>query len=479
MAENLKAFENLKETTTGSLDQKEKTALNNLKEADIRAEKDSIWNKTFNVDWTSMKLKDIVSKLKFDSAWTEATLNWKKIARQSELWAAIQVYVIAYNKDVGKFLIDGKVWKDTIKGIEGTQTDMKTESKNKNKEQTESEYKWELIWTKDIKNKPFTKAFNSLWTGVTATYKSNWVMDGDWYLLGVNNISGATDSCKVTYKRANWESKTVDVKLGKNADDLVNTKTLAQNIKKAVEKNEDKLKLEERIKAVTDGINNYPETSISDPIVKKWFKHKNPDFKFQKSYEKDGKRYAVIKNVKDKEWKRIERHISFDKILDGNWKYSVWKYAWALVDIYKNQAIAYAKSELNKANEVAHGAGGIDNKISWYKWVIDEINSYGKDKDKFNAEKQEAVKQKNYREAVNKVNDVKVKINKTTDFDEQLKQLKRIVYVEIKPNVATKVSYNNNFEDNYTNVGKKDEYVREVSQLAKKVLRAGYVEVGK
>ena len=111
--------------------------------------------------------------------------------------------------------------------------------------------------------------------------------------------------------------------------------------------------------------------------------------------------------------------------------------------------------------------------------MIDEINSYGKDKDKFNTEKQEAVKQKNYREAVNKVNDVKVKINKTTDFDEQLKQLKRIVYVEIKPNVATKVSYNNNFEDNYTNVGKKDEYVREVSQLAKKVLRAGYVEVGK
>jgi hypothetical protein len=68
MAENLKAFEDLKETTANSLDAKEKADLNKISPEDIRSEKDKVGDKMFVVDGQSMKLKDIAKNLKFDVA---------------------------------------------------------------------------------------------------------------------------------------------------------------------------------------------------------------------------------------------------------------------------------------------------------------------------------------------------------------------------------------------------------------------------
>ena len=126
--EKLQAFKELKETTENSLNETEKTNLNKINADDIRAEKTMIWDKTFKIDWQDMKLKDIVTKLKISSDGRTATLNWKQIAKISELWAAIQVYVIANDKGVGSTKIDWWVWKNTIIWIQSAQNSIKAET---------------------------------------------------------------------------------------------------------------------------------------------------------------------------------------------------------------------------------------------------------------------------------------------------------------------------------------------------------------
>ena len=79
--ENLKAFDQLKETTAWSLNQKEKADLNAINQSDIRAAKSEIGEKRFTINGTSTSLKYIVENLKFDKSWQRATYAWKEIAR--------------------------------------------------------------------------------------------------------------------------------------------------------------------------------------------------------------------------------------------------------------------------------------------------------------------------------------------------------------------------------------------------------------
>ena len=68
MAENLKAFENLNEEGKDRLTAKEQTDLNKISAEDIRSEKEKIGEKQFKFYGKTMKLKDIVKNLQFDSA---------------------------------------------------------------------------------------------------------------------------------------------------------------------------------------------------------------------------------------------------------------------------------------------------------------------------------------------------------------------------------------------------------------------------
>lgn len=125
MAENLKAFENLSEKANDRLSDAEKKELNKISTEDIRSQKKKIGDKEFNFDGKKMKLSDIVKDLQIAADRSNASLNWKLVGKWSEfwgsdLWAAIQVYVIAHNKDVGRFKIDWMVWKDTLLGVQWT-----------------------------------------------------------------------------------------------------------------------------------------------------------------------------------------------------------------------------------------------------------------------------------------------------------------------------------------------------------------------
>ena len=162
MAENLKAFEDLKETTANSLDAKEKADLNKISPEDIRSEKDKVGDKMFVVDGQSMKLKDIAKNLKFDVAWTTATLNWKKIARWSELWAALQVYAIAYNKSIGRFLIDWKLWTNSVAWLQGAQTEAKVGTAPRQPEKPED--------SDEVKEQNVGRLLNAIYTDYVGRY---------------------------------------------------------------------------------------------------------------------------------------------------------------------------------------------------------------------------------------------------------------------------------------------------------------------
>ena len=252
--ENLKAFDQLRETTAWSLSSKEKVALNAIDQNDIRAAKSRIENKTFSVDGRTMTLKYIVENLKINKSWDRATLFWKEIARGSELWAAIQVYALAHNKSIGPAVIDWKVWRWTVRWLEITQTDMKAEWKAK-----EVTSQWEKIWIKDLATHVFTTEFNTL--ASTRKFKNMWILTSDGYLNFKNTYPTPLDqnwNCHISYiSQQDGKQKTLSVKIKKDINDKVDCLTIAKDVKTAVENAENKIYKNNKESRIISWIDNY------------------------------------------------------------------------------------------------------------------------------------------------------------------------------------------------------------------------------
>jgi len=254
MAENLKAFDQLKETTAWSLSQKEKADLNAINQNDIREAKTRIENKTFVVDGRTMTLKYIVENLKINKSWDRATLFWKEIPRKSELWAAIQVYALAHNKSIGPAVIDWKVWRWTVRWLEITQTDMKAEWKAK-----EVTSQWEKIWIKDLATHVFTTEFNTLTS--TKKFKDMWILTSDGYLNFKNTYPTPLDqnwNCHISYiSQQDGKHKTLSVKIKKDINDKVDCLTIAKDVKIAAENAESKIYKNNKESRIISWIDNY------------------------------------------------------------------------------------------------------------------------------------------------------------------------------------------------------------------------------
>lgn len=477
--EKLQAFKELKETTENSLNETEKTNLNKINADDIRAEKTMIWDKTFKIDWQDMKLKDIVTKLKISSDGRTATLNWKQIAKISELWAAIQVYVIANDKGVGSTKIDWWVWKNTIIWIQSAQNSIKAETwrtPDKPGQNIENLDNIDEILTKNLlkyfwdsaEQKKYSETYKILDTN---TWKLIWTLDKTNKKLVVRYDS--------VYDSYDWQKhKTVTVPFDKflNTDKTVDTSKLVKSIKDAIQSNERSDRAEVQRKSIQEWIDNYKESSIADALMKRYLIETEKDFKY--GWTNNG--LVKIINKKTGNYWNVDQKV----LLDSNNKFSSWKFAWELVNHYKTYAINREKDKLAKAKKDVQGLT-TSKKIEKYQSIIDEVNWFwDKYKNDFAAEKNDAVKRKWYYETVKKISNVRniIENPKSTQQD-KIKALSTVVVVKDgvwSDGVAIKViDYSNNVSAKYAAVNAKASYNNEISSLVRKVFQYWYKEVNK
>lgn len=386
MAENLKAFEDLKETTANSLDAKEKADLNKISPEDIRSEKDKVGDKMFVVDGQSMKLKDIAKNLKFDVAWTTATLNWKKIARWSELWAALQVYAIAYNKSIGRFLIDWKLWTNSVAWLQGAQTEAKVGTAPRQPEKPED--------SDEVKEQNVGRLLNAIYTDYVGRYN-----DPKYNLL--NTKSGADngtlknkkldgDKVTITYRSAVWnkENQTIVVdaskcktwkqysvdKFWKAIEDAIKAKENA--LQKAENDRKAKEKLEAENKLITDWINKFNESSLSNKVVKKYLVDNKFNFSVKSinngnvSFE-DGKWWNFVKSRSELlDWTNKFNSSRFESIVTSNYLGKATNYVKGTINTSKDAIKNMPMSNMNQADSYIRKCDELITKIDSY-WAGD------------------------------------------------------------------------------------------------------------
>lgn len=264
---DLKAFENLRETGKDSLSGAEKNALNAIKEGDLRAAKDEIGKKEFDIDGKKMSVQQIVENLKFSSDWKTAYLNWKPIATTSELWAALQVYAIANNKGIGWTKIDGWLWKNSNQWLSNVQQDLGIERKPAPKENSEGS-SMDKMGIAELLSKPFKKYFDE-WERDELYDKR--VMDRNTYvLIPTNSLSYKSDKkLKFSYQ---FEGKNlqIEVPIEEDADGYVDAKKLADTIRDKINTARDNRTTEVHNLSADGGIDEFKEKNIKNPIIRKW-----------------------------------------------------------------------------------------------------------------------------------------------------------------------------------------------------------------
>jgi len=387
MAENLKAFDQLKETTAWSLSQKEKADLNAINQNDIREAKTRIENKTFVVDGRTMTLKYIVENLKINKSWDRATLFWKEIPRESELWAAIQVYVIAYNKDVGRFLIDWKVWWNTIKWIQGTQTEQHVDQMRQEQRETVRADIGELIYWKVW---PFlTKYKNAKYNLVRQD--SAWLATS-WKLRNMSDSMVKWNIVTIKYTSNVWKlgQQTVNIDVSKcRTWNWYSANKFWQAIETAITARESHLQKQENERKRKEDINSknnsaekwiesFKESNITDPLVKKRATLNNINFK---CITYDNSRIMVYDENHKIWWDRKNWWFMLNNAdVLTNWKFDSVKFNKILKTKCHSVALERTKKYINETNNSLNStrvtsASTADSSITKYNDLITEINS--------------------------------------------------------------------------------------------------------
>lgn len=402
MAENLKAFENLNEEGKDRLTAKEQTDLNKISAEDIRSEKGKIGEKQFKFYGQTMKLKDIVKNLQFDSAWQTASLNWKSISKWSEfwgsdLWAAIQVYTIAHNKSVGKFLIDGKVGSESIKWLQGTQTEVKAE-RSLQKKQPEK-----VNDSDEIKEQNVYRLVDAIYTDYVWKYNdpkysllntkvwknqgtlNNKVVEGNIVTIGYKSAVWNKEYQKITVD-ANvckvWKQYSVD-KFWKEIEKAISRKEA--ELKKVEDARIAKEKLDARQKAIVDAVESFNVGRLSKK-VNAYFKEKN--WLFGNNLDFQNWFWTWIHFAKD--WKLLfGQEFSLDQtqinsLYAGN-VFNAEMFKNILNSKFTGQAEKYFQEKAKKlagnlpSNVTVGSIGTARQNYRYLKWEIDQIGALGVD----------------------------------------------------------------------------------------------------
>lgn len=383
MAENLKAFESLKENENASLSSKEKADLRKISPDDIKSQKEKVWEKSFVVDGKSMKLKDIVKNLIFDEEGEKAELkiNGKKVAIgwESELWAAIQVYAIAHNKTIGRAWIDGKVGRDTVKWLQSTQNAVKADERSKKNPETDPQSKENMLGWDELLVKPFTKYVKP--EKNIPLFKERGIMDPQTGCLTPTNKSSYKKDKMLKFDyNFGWKILKVEVPIVENKYNEINAKALADSIRKATIDRQNEHKIDQKNKAVEDGIDDFKEKNITDSLIRKWATSKGIDF-VCKTY--DNGRVAIFdKNRKKISYEGIKSwgFMINNTDLLTNWKFDAAKFNAKLKEKCNAVALAEVRADLAKTEkgikDIKVGkASDADKVAEESKKLINEIDS--------------------------------------------------------------------------------------------------------
>lgn len=497
MAENLKAFDNLSEEGKDRLSAKEQADLNKISAEDIRSEKEKIGEKTFKVDGQTMKLKDIVEKLQFDPDGKTARLNWKSISFQSEfwgsdLWAAIQVYAIAYNKSIGKFKIDWKVYEGTIAWLQWAQTAAKVDKQPKQPEGwNESD---------EVKEQNIARLLTAIYTDYVGKYN-----DPKYNLLntksGVDNgtlknkkLDG--DKVTITYKSAIWkkENQQIVVDASKcKSWKLYSVDKFWKAIENAIAAKEAKLQQDEINRKNKEKIEQQDKNIIA------WinaFKAEDFSNKFVKKYMKDGKlkfknASVVARTVKfSVNWKEVTT--SRNGLLNANGTFNKNEFKSRMESKYLAEAKAHVKNSVKtsldalettmsnvnnskSAEEALKKCADLKSEVKWY-WddllFRSELNSLANKETKL-------TKQFDYFKAKDKVNSTVQEVsdilkwvnlnNMNNKYDEALRSLAKVISVSKIDNNNYKLDYTKSrYRGKFAAVGKTSEYDKLIDDMTKK-----------
>ncbi len=494
MAENLKAFESLKENGKDSLNSQEKADLRKISPDDIKSQREKVWEKSFTVDGKSMKLKDIVKNLAFDEEWEKAELmiNGKKVAIgwQSELWAAIQVYAIAHNKTIGRAWIDGKVGRDTVRWLQSTQNAVKAEKKSEVVNNT-----WEKIDMNQIKTHNFTPEFNKLW--VTKKFK-NMKLLSDYWILNYQayawSLVKEKGEWKITYtSEIDWKSKTIDLRIKRDVNDKVDAMTLAKQIANTVLKAEKILNISIKNTSAEKWINTFNERMISDGLIRKWANLQGIDFGVT-TYNNG----RIM--VKDKWWKKLSSELKNwwfmlnNTDVTTNWNFDATKFNRIISQKCLNEAIKTVKIDINKSVDNLPRPSSLSNHLYLYinscNSLIKNVKAYNRPKSfepeitKINNLKKNYESQNQYLNEKKRISDVVSKVkdlwnnsaNFVKNFDEILPLIKSVVVVNKDSSVKYKytIDYNTKarmkFINSASSAGEKPIRRQEYNKLIDQIL---------
>ena len=387
--ENLKQFESLKETAKGSLSSAEKSNLNKVSERDYRQALSKVEDQTFKIDWSDFSLKTIVKDLTFSKDWTTAYLNWKAIESTSELWAALQVLVIANDFSVWTAKIDGTVWKDTIAWLQNLRNKYLAESSKNN---TPTKPTTPEVNTDEFKVQTVDQLINTaIYKGYVGKYENGYnLLNKDWTLKDVKRTN---DKITIIYKSPiNEKEQAISIDASKckkwrlySVDDFWKAienaiKAQENNVQKAENERKAKEKLDAENKAIIKGIDDFSRDSFTDKVVNKYAKEKKINFEnakvngntvtFQDWYTRTGNKVWTLTNRRS-------------ELLKSDWTFNSKNFEAIMIATYKGDAIKHVNSALNTSlNNIPTtpitDASTARNRKNKSSELISEINWYWK-----------------------------------------------------------------------------------------------------
>jgi len=474
---NIDAIKNLKETTKDSFDDREKEAVSKISVDDMRGAKAAIESKTFNIDGSSVSLKNIVLGLAVSPDWSGATYKWKKIEAKSELWAALQTLLMINWKSIWAPSIDWTIWPRSAASLQQLQSEMKSADnvRRATEIQQQASERVTMSWLKQF---PLGRSFDGVKAGTFNRFKNMQLLNGDWCLRSASIIG---TKCTIYYKAEfNNSSKYISVDISKNAYGEVDVRKFVKDIVAKVDAGEKALKLKDAWDKMVAWINDFKESDISDPVVRRWAKLKWINFKW--AIDSNGKVVLSSRN------NGMRTHLYNPEAgFLKNGKFDKDAFNRTLTRDYYSEALPAVKQDaknllaiINKNPASSLNAKVlVDTALATCKSAITTVNAYGHRADfadisrSLNKAKVQYENQKSYLTNKGILTDASIGIIRlastresfVANFDKILKEAKKMAVITKKWVGEYEVNYRTTRRAAFDKVGKRAEYTRLVDSI--------------